>query len=90
MENGAKVQIDTAHLSDAGSYTCQMSNVAGQVNLTYQLDVFSKEIMGEVDEMIIEVCFYSTTDDWSIKFSRNLSSESQSNSSTGMPDGWKA
>ncbi|CAF1357382.1 unnamed protein product [Adineta steineri] len=41
LENGEKLQIDAAHLSDAGSYTCQMSNVAGQVNLTYQLDVFT-------------------------------------------------
>jgi hypothetical protein len=41
LENGAKLQIDPAHLSDAGSYTCQMSNIAGQVNLTYRLDVFS-------------------------------------------------
>ena len=44
IENGAKLQIDSAHLSDAGSYTCLMSNIAGQVNLTYKLDVFSKEI----------------------------------------------
>jgi len=42
LENGAKLQIDSAHLIDAGVYTCQMSNVAGQLNVTYQLDVFSK------------------------------------------------
>ena len=42
LENGAKLQIDAARTSDAGLYTCQMSNVAGQVNLTYVLDVFSK------------------------------------------------
>lgn len=44
LENGAKLQIDAAHLSDAGSYTCQMSNVAGRVNLTYQVDVFSEKL----------------------------------------------
>ena len=42
LENGAKLQIDSAHLIDAGVYTCQMSNVAGQLNVTYQLDVFSR------------------------------------------------
>jgi hypothetical protein len=42
LGNGDKLQIDSAHLSDAGSYTCQMSNVAGQANITYQLDVFSR------------------------------------------------
>ncbi|CAF3856205.1 unnamed protein product, partial [Rotaria magnacalcarata] len=40
LENGARLQIDTAHSSDAGHYSCQMSNIVGQVNLTYQLDVF--------------------------------------------------
>ncbi|CAF0772843.1 unnamed protein product [Rotaria sordida] len=40
LENGARLQIDSAHSSDAGFYTCQMSNIAGQVNLTYLLDVF--------------------------------------------------
>ncbi|CAF3915835.1 unnamed protein product [Rotaria sp. Silwood2] len=40
LENGARLQIDSAHSSDAGFYTCQISNVAGQVNLTYLLDVF--------------------------------------------------
>ncbi|CAF0756370.1 unnamed protein product [Rotaria sp. Silwood1] len=40
LENGARLQIDAAHSSDAGFYTCQISNVAGQVNLTYLLDVF--------------------------------------------------
>ena len=42
LENGAKLQIDAARVSDAGLYTCQMSNVAGRVNLTYALDVFSE------------------------------------------------
>ncbi|CAF0852080.1 unnamed protein product [Adineta ricciae] len=41
LGNGDKLQIDSAHLSDAGSYTCHMSNVAGQLNLTYQVDVFT-------------------------------------------------
>ncbi|UJR25150.1 hypothetical protein I4U23_006509 [Adineta vaga] len=41
LGNGDKLQIDSAHLSDAGIYTCHMSNVAGQRNLTYHLDVFT-------------------------------------------------
>lgn len=63
LENGAKLQIEAAHLSDAGSYTCQMSNVAGRVNLTYQVDVFSNENLNGFRFIpIIVMMFFSTTD----------------------------
>lgn len=42
LDHGAKLQIDSARMSDAGLYTCLMSNVAGQTNLTYKLDVFGE------------------------------------------------
>lgn len=63
LDNGARLQIDSAHSSDAGMYTCQMSNIAGQTNVTYQLDVFSEKNLLLVEnrrKTVVENIFSTT------------------------------
>lgn len=44
LEDGAKLKIEPIRESDVGLYTCKVSNIVGEADLTYHLDVFSRFI----------------------------------------------
>jgi hypothetical protein len=85
LDHGAKLQIDSARVSDAGFYTCVLSNSVGESNFTYQLDVLSEMDRSILQSSSFQWSFFSSSKDGSIKSSRKISSENQSNCLFGMP-----